>query len=64
MTDAETRRATNRAEYAALRATYDNLPADKRDLVKAEFGLQRAGNPALSWARFLAVALPLLPADA
>lgn len=62
MTDAEQRRAANRAEYAVLTEAYNALPANKRDLIKTEFAKQRITSPALSWARFLAVALPLLPA--
>jgi hypothetical protein len=64
MTDAEQRRADNRATYAVLTETYQALPADKKALVKTEFAKQRAASPALSWVRFLSVALPMLPADA
>ena len=63
MTTREARRERNRTTYAELRARFDNLPPDKRDLVKAEFSLHRAANPALSWAKFLVVALQFLPAQ-
>jgi hypothetical protein len=63
MTDAsEARREQNRVQHAQLREAYAALSPDQRELVKAEFAKQRIGNPALSWARFLAVALPMLPA--
>ena len=55
------RRAERRAQYQALRDAYDALRADQRALVQDEFAIQRARNPAISWSRFLAVALPLLP---
>jgi hypothetical protein len=58
----ETVRAANRAAYAALTDAFHALPVEARDLVKREFVTQRATNPGISWARFLAVALPLLPA--
>lgn len=58
------RAAKNRAEYAALSATYAALPKEARELISSEFATRRAIDPTVSWARFLAVALPLLPADA
>jgi hypothetical protein len=67
MTDAITkseRRAANRAEFQVLSDTHKMLRPDQRELIKAEFARQRAASPMLSWARFLTVALPLLPADA
>lgn len=64
MTDAQQRRAANRAEYAYLDNAYKALPRDKRDLVKDEFAKQRAANPSIPWITFLKVALPLLPAAA
>ncbi len=57
------RRAERRAQYQALRETYDALSSAQRGLVQDEFAHQRARNPTLSWSRFLAVALPLLPDD-
>jgi hypothetical protein len=62
-TDArEQRRAANRAQFKALNDAYQALPIDRRDLMKAEFAKQRDVSPTLSWARFLEIALPLLPA--
>ena len=59
------RAAQQRADdYASVTDAYGKLPRDKREIIKAEYARQRAGNPGLSWGLFLAVALPLLPADA
>jgi hypothetical protein len=57
------RRADSQAEYSVLRAQYDALPTDKRMLIKTEFAAQKAGNPAINWSRFLAVALPIVQAQ-
>jgi hypothetical protein len=57
------RRVDNQIAHAALSAAYATLPDDKRKLIKTEFAKHRSSNPELSWNRFLAVALPLLPAE-
>jgi hypothetical protein len=58
-------RAQHRAdEFAAVDAAYKALPPNQRALVKAEFKKQRVASPALTWTRFLSVALTMLPADA
>jgi hypothetical protein len=59
----EERRAANRAQFAALNAAYRALPRDKRELCRAEYALHKARSSELNWQRFLAVALPMLPAD-
>ena len=61
---AETRRAANAAAHAALSEAHSRLPASTRDLIKTEYRLQLAKGGKVSWGKFLAVALPMLPDDA
>ena len=58
------RRAANAAAHAALSDAYSRLPAASRDLMKAEYRAQVARGATVSWGKFLAVALPMLPEDA
>lgn len=60
----EQRRAANKEACATLRSDYEKLPAPTRQKLKAEFADHRARSPLLSWARYLKVVLPLLPAEA
>jgi hypothetical protein len=62
--DRALRKADNKAAYAASRQAFDQLPQSTKDQIKADFAAERARNSEISWAKYIAVILPLLPADA
>lgn len=58
------KRMANRAAYAAIQAEYLALPDDTRVRVLDDFRFERVNGGTVSWARYLEVVLPLLPAGA
>jgi hypothetical protein len=61
--DRAERRAANVTAWAALACEYRALPKQARDLLISDYRHQKATGGTMAWAQYLAVAMPLLPAD-
>jgi hypothetical protein len=60
MTTRADRREANRAMSAKLRAAYEQLPRDTRDLVVRSFKEELGRNPEMRWERYLEAILPMV----